>query len=269
MDNHRIELAASAQHEAPVDVTDSIHNVGASQGLKPVMAVRDNWELEDVEKFLERPTRIRYGQSLRTFDSFVDYVLEFKTAGTRIFIKGDEALCNIDGDMPDQPSWKSHNIALSLRDTDVAKFWLSSAANEIKSHKDLARALEKWRIYVHKPEGADLISILDSFYVINETKVFENVEIDRNTFRAGIEKTFRGATTKSDVEFPREFVLRFPIWVGLPTALDFRVRVDYRVTESTLAVTLHTADVQDIKLTAFGDLKKKLKEALKEIPVYL
>lgn len=137
----------------------------------PHAVVPEGVELEDMERLLPRPARIRNGRKFEEPDSFCKYVGQFKSESTRLYGEPDEQsiLAVIDDHRKDEPSWGEHKPLLDLKMSPEWNEWMDACGKQL-SQQDLAEFFDEHMEQIARPDASELLSDIRSIHVSSNTR---------------------------------------------------------------------------------------------------
>jgi uncharacterized protein YfdQ (DUF2303 family) len=121
-------------------------------------------QILDTEKFLPAPNRKRGAVELFTAQSFLDYVIDHRTAGSRIFADADWRQPSITAVMNGHEAdggvagWHDHKAKLVFRPTPEWQNW-TRLNNQQMTQIAFAEFIEDNLKDIHAPAGADMLEI--------------------------------------------------------------------------------------------------------------
>lgn len=185
-------------------------------GKKPLLVVPHAAELMSLERHMESPIAHSGNACMSRVESFIDYVNDFKTEHSRLYIiEGSSGLpqmrCIFDDREKDVPSWSAFSVVFDPKYSRQLEAWSSWNGNW-KRPDNFAKFLNTNRLDVVDPEAATLIEI------IRDIRGTANVEfkeaVDEHTGaknHAYAEKvTLKGG--KNEVTVPTGFNIAIPIY---------------------------------------------------------
>lgn len=215
----------------------------------PHIIMPNNCSLENLEKSMPHPRRIRAFPALVDLNSFTAYVEKFKTPETTIFGQRHNDGLNVtaifDYPAPGAPAWGSHRARLDTAYSEEWKRWQGHEDEEM-SQTEFAEFVENEKKLFVKPTGADMLTLATEID-LRRTVTWKGTTRLANGDVACefISETKTGG--KGDIELPPMFSVALqPFLNGERYEVQARLRPD--ITEGKL--TLHyelqkTAEIID------------------------
>lgn len=208
--------------------------------MAPFVVVPANYKLESLEHLADQPRLRRAAPKFTTLDSFLRYVADFKTDGTRIF--ADPAALTIravfdyhePGD--DGSRWCVHSCLFSPRLSEQWKVWTAIDRQSVPQ-KQFANFIEDNAPDISTPPAAEMLDIASTLQATMNVNFRKGVRLDNSTEQLTYEETIEArAGRKGDLTVPTQILLFIPIFEGeLPRSIDVRLR--YAIAEGKLSFT--------------------------------
>ena len=253
---------------------ESLYNLGASSVINlteieyvPHVLIPHGASLENLEKLLPSPRRIKAKPNFTDINGFCDYIDEFKEDGSRIFIDDNKWCFNIVFDCHSfneipQAGWCDHQATYQ---TSLAREWtrFKNHHNSKMTQYEFAEFLEDNIEYITKPiKGADLLSMAQDIKI----KLKGNIEVEE-TVAGGMkrllisdESTIRGTNaSKKEIKFPEKMTLNLRVFKNHST-YPIEVYLRMRRTDEGLKFWITIPDTESFEEQAFDNIIKDVKE---------
>ena len=250
------------------------------------------FHIRDLERYQDRPRRVREAITIHDEASFIEYVNTFKQETSRIFFDGltpvngspamrfvavldysegkrweKEQVTGVDL----RPSWGEHVVSFQLR---LAQEWITWKGADRKkfSQAEFAEFIEENRDDVVVPSGADMLELIQAFDTSRSGTFRSQMRLSDGNMRL----EYTDETKADNMEVPTSLRISIPIFYGQaprPIDLRFRYRVDsgslvviclftraYRILEEAVAdavSAIRTGTSLPVSLGVRGDLTKK------------
>jgi uncharacterized protein YfdQ (DUF2303 family) len=198
--------------------------------------VPKEYKVEDLERFLPRPLRIKESVLLHDTDSFIAYVNAFKLAGvSRIFFNTveEEFVGVLDYHEVETPAWCGHTAAYKPRRSVEFETWMASNRKQM-TQVEFARFLEENMPDVVEPNSAELLQVALTFEAKKSVEFSSGVRLNNGQIQFQYDEVVRGTAQKGTIEIPEQFVLGIAIHVNGP-AYRIPVRLRWRLQEGKVA----------------------------------
>ncbi|ALO46604.1 YfdQ family protein [Pseudohongiella spirulinae] len=251
------------------------HALGAATDLVindiegvPHVLVPPGSSLENMEKLLPAPTRIREHPEFADIAGFADYVEEFKQVGSRVFV--DETALRFvtvfDFHAPDAPAWCDHSASIKM---NLAPEWerFTRFDSKAMSPREFAEFLEDNVAYVDSEAsgmtGADLLTMAQTFKV----NIKGDIEVEE-TLSRGLRKmvikddsTLRGQNKDGkELEFPEKLYFTLRIFKN-HKAYPIEVYLRTRTSKEAVLFMIKIPDAEGLREEAFNKVIDDVREA--------
>lgn len=255
MDNTNSEAKAVAQlttlATAPTDVGGKL--------AVPVARMLDG-EVVSLEGYLPRPTRIRERATLKSVDSFVDYINLHKNDRSIIFADRDTNTFTGIVDYHDgQPNNRDHRGTLKLEHTTGMEAWLRNH-NKPMSQEQFGLFLEENAGDIVDPAAATMIQIATQMRAIKNAEFESKVALDNGAYTFAYKEEVRGTYQDGHMEVPKEFSLALTPYRGMADAYKVTAKLRYRVDTRGVALWYAIPDLERLLEKAFDEVKGTLAE---------
>lgn len=280
------QLAMAAAGVVPVEVLDlgGRHHVFST---RTDMNGRQSVEhetiipVDDHGNRTAKPLRIVQGVTVETEASLIDYVRDFKTAGSRMFaaistntivavldfhegrttatldMMNDDEKTNVtdpaaNPDFGGAPDFGQHTATLKLPYSEEWGVW-TLASGSMKSQVDFARFIQENAPDISDPQAADVLDVVRDLRGSRQVKFTGVVNMNSNNDSFEYEdKTHVGA--KDTLEIPDAFTLSIPVFFGGPK-VKVQAQLRHEVNdEGRLKLGVKLLRAESIRQAAFMDV---------------
>ncbi len=246
-DNNNVQAALNAGQQMVKLETVEINAIPHVLHHKDMMLV-------DLNKLLDKPSRIKANVTVEKAESFIEYFDHFADDHSVIFCDIDSARFKgvIDYHDVKSPSWTDHVINYQCIKTDEWRSWLNHDGEKF-NQTDFAFFIEQAIEDIRKPVGAEMLEIITSLKSRTDVKFTSSKRLsDGQTQIEYFEKTDSSAGEKGQLNIPEEFELGIHIFKG-GEAYSVKAKFRFRIVQGQLSMwydlirpgKVHDAAVQD------------------------
>ncbi len=225
-------IAAGASLAEPNIIPNTV--LDEEKGVAGIYTVVPNgYHVEDLEKFLPKPLRVRQNVALEDTVSFISYLREFaNTVVTRVFFAtgSEQFTAIIDYHQTAQDAdWCDHVATYTPQRSPEFKTWMGKNRTAM-TQVDFARFLEDNMPDVVQPASSDLLNIALSFEAKKSAEFSSGVRLANGQIQLQYTEQIRGSASNGTIEVPEKFVLGIPIHVNGP-AYRIEAKLRWRLQE--------------------------------------
>lgn len=253
MENTELEIQydnASAQHLHKVD------------NAVPFVAVPRGYSLENVEQFLNNPTRIRKNLNVLSTDSFIRYFNKFCDDDSLVVLNDDnQSIVGIlDYHTTTEASWCDHKVNYLCPKSREWTTWMSNNKSKF-NQLQFAEFIEENIKDFAEPSGGELLEIATKFSVIR-TAVFSNsVRLQSGEFEFQFNEQNQ---SKGTVTVPEKIAIGIaPFHNGERYRIEARLR--YRLREGELAIWYELVEPEKVLEDAFNEVKTVIRNGVDKV----
>lgn len=194
----------------------------------PYLIVPDGYRIEELEKFLPQPDRIRQSPTFISLASFSRYVNDFKQDGTTIFIStAGNATAVIDGPSKGVPRWREHTASYAVTYSERWAVWDRNAKKTF-SQLSFAQFVEDNNVDFIKPLGGDMLDMARTLEAEQNSTFKSGLRLDNGDVQLGYTKTTAAkAGQNGSMEIPSLCQIAIPVLESeAPRIIDLRLRYD-------------------------------------------
>ena len=237
---------------------------------------KNNWEVEKKECLLDRPPRRRGNVFFSDLNGWADYVLNFKTKDSNVYIcaKGTifSAYCIFnDGRNGDIAEWGDYIARFDPGQSIELVKWIEND-NKHMSQEDMAYFLED-RLNDIAGDGKNDPSAVQVLEAVTDLQQLTHV-----TFRSAVDLSngmrkfayVEDGGAAGEVKVPKEFLIGIPIFNN-EKFFAIRVKLRYKIDRNTGALTIwyQMQQLNEVCKAAIYDLEQRIDERIKkELPIY-
>lgn len=206
---------------------------------RPFIVRRADDVVEDLEKLLPAPLRIKRAIKLISLESFTEYVNRFKNKDTEVQLKRNGgAVALIDAPAPDQPHWAEHSAEFVVTYSEHWNRWDSRAKQGAMNQKTFAEFVEDNYADFVAPKGADMLDIAKTLHVEQNSKFLSAIRLESGDVHFDYEKTTQAKVGQRDeLDVPSQFTIQIPI-LESEEPRQIEVRLRYDLTEGRLTFSI-------------------------------
>lgn len=203
--------------------------IGPNGPGSPFVVVPEGYRLEDLEKTLTTPARIRATVKAQDVRSFIAYINRFKTAATMIFGSisdtGAFLAAVLDYHEPGVPSWGSHLITYDCPLSKEWRVWNGNNTSKL-SQEEFAHFIEANQLDIVDPPGAQMLEISNTLEATSQIQFASAVRLSDGTKRLHwAEDTVTKAGQNGTLDVPKTLTLALAPFVnGQPYTLNAHLR---------------------------------------------
>lgn len=246
-DNNNVQAALKAgQQMSKLEVVE-IKDI-------PHVLHHQDMKLIDLNKLLDKPTRIKANVTVEKAESFIEYFDHFADDHSVIFCDIDSARFKgvIDYHDVKSPSWAEHIVSYQCIKTDEWKQWLDNNGQKFEQTA-FAFFIEQAIEDIRSPAGAEMLEVVTSLKSHTNVKFKSSKRLsDGQTQLEYFEETQGSAGEKGQLKIPEEFELGIHIFKG-GEAYSVKAKFRFRIVQGQLSMwydlirpdKVHDAAVQD------------------------
>jgi uncharacterized protein YfdQ (DUF2303 family) len=233
-------------------------------GGVPHIIKPENCELENMEKVLPAPTRIRTHIAVRFLESFLDYVGRFKLPSTSIFVDGDvkngvRATAIFDYPDKDAPAWGSHRATYRTQPSPEWERWLQVNKKDL-NQQEFAEFVEDNSRFFVRPYGSEMMTIAREIELKQNVEWKGSVRLDNGDTALNYVSTTKVGGA-GEIEVPKAFLVALrPYRGGLAYEIEARLRVRLNQ-DQKLVIRFELLRIEDLLQTAMEEIIEKIKDS--------
>lgn len=204
----------------------------------PIAVLHANQKIEDLEKFMTRPSRIEARMKVVDAVSFASYFNRFRNDNSLIVVneKDRSVTAYLDYHGPSRPSWSTHSLSFSMQPTEEWQKW---RANNGKRMDQVAFAefIEDNMQDITSPDGAALLEVVMNMTSHRSARFASNIRLDNGQVQFTYEEEIKGKSSAGTIEIQQIIGLGIQMYRGgIMYFVDARLR--YRVDEEKRGLSL-------------------------------
>ncbi len=220
----------------------------------PIIVLPPGWQVEDLSRFLEHPTRKKGTVTLQETRSFIDYVKRHKTSATAVYIdrKIQKVTAVLDDHDPEGAvlGHSGHRDFLAVLPITTSRQWRAWMAHNggEKDHGALAQFIEDRLDDFTDPPGAEMMELMLSLEAKTSVSFRSGVRLDTGAFSFAYDEEVHGTAKAGALEIPSQFIIAIPVLAKEDPAnlTKITVRLRYRLRDKVLAFTLLVRNHEEI-----------------------
>lgn len=237
-------------------------NVGEAFATLP-----SGYTLASLEKFRERPDRIRGLAALDDLQSFCAYVNEQKK-DSRIFVNRvtGAAICYLDFHV-EQADWLDHVATWTPLAAPAWEYWNRNNGKPLSQQQFAEFAEDRLRDF-ENPTGGEMFDIITTLTATGQLNFSRATRLDNNTVKLTYEETIdTKAGQKGELTVPQIFALGIDLFPGLGTSA-VQARLRYRIQNGELTFTYKLIDTEALWRKAVDSIVETISKAT-GLPVFM
>jgi len=246
-------------------------------GNESAVAVRSDYSVEDLEQFMDRPTRVRSRINAEDLGSFIGYLNSQKERSTTVYVSEDreQAVGVIDhhhepvevdeGRDFTLPEWGHHKTVFGFPKTPEWAAWTGSNRTGM-SQPAFAAFIEDNLPDIIDPSQAEMMTVAREIQA-SKNGNFEQVYNETSgsvTFHYSEE--VKGRTKTADMEVPETFAIRLEPFRGAGMYV-LTARLRYRIDDGVLRLWYDLLRPHKVWEEAVANVKERI-ERETNLPVY-
>jgi uncharacterized protein YfdQ (DUF2303 family) len=236
--------------------TSPIHSVGDD---KKIAIVPMGYQVHDLEKYLDEPTRLRANRVFHDVASFIEYCDPH--------ISRDESILLADKDKTtfsiifDYRGWKEHTAKYACPLSDEWKRWKDQSGKQT-TQQQFAQFIEDNLPDVIKPEGAAMLEISRTLEAKKNVNFISNTRLNNGTVDFVFEEKIEATAQKGDIKIPEIFVIGIPVFTN-GELFEINAKLRYRLDSGKLSIWYELERPHKVQDAAFQKVRKEIEEGLK------
>jgi uncharacterized protein YfdQ (DUF2303 family) len=190
-----------------------------------LILVHKDFKVEDLEKYLDDPVRIRENVAIGDMESLIAYTERFKVNSETLgFALPDRIGAVLDyHNTEHKPSWGTHVVQYAYEETPEWKDWMAKNEQPF-GQLDLGEFIEDHMDNIVEPKAAKLLEVVTQFQELRSANLTSAVNIQNGM----VKLTFLEDNKAGEVLLPSEIKLGIAPFKHGPT-YEIRAKVRYRV----------------------------------------
>lgn len=229
--------------------------------LTPVFVVPEGYKVAPADKFLLKPTRKIGASALRDAGSFIKYVTQEATKGSRIYgcvnPPGFKAVFNDNG--AEGPGWRDHTASFDCPLSVEWKTWVAANAKQM-TQENFARFIEDNLPDIAKPPAAEMLEISRSLEAKKKVDFAIGIRLSNGQNELTYTEEITGTAQKGKLTVPETFTIGIPVLEGgARYAVECRLR--YRIGEGKMVMWYELVRPHKIIEDAVNDVWLQIQNA--------
>jgi uncharacterized protein YfdQ (DUF2303 family) len=211
-------------------------------------------ELQDTEKWLPEPDRLRGTVVLHTAESLTEFINRHKDERTTVWADQESFrfISVLNDATKGCPEWADHRAALTMRKTPEWAYW-ESKDGELMSQEDFAGHIEDGQTEVREPDAATLLELASTFHAKTGVNFRQSTRLQDGQRQLQYDETTTATAGHSgQILIPREFILGIaPFFGSDPYKVVARLR--FRLNGGKLGIGYQLVRPHEVQQAAFQD----------------
>ena len=261
-----------------VVVLDAIHHSGRNAGHFAVVPV--DYQVEDLERFQERPNRARAIVNAHSPEDLVSYYNRFCTSDSLLF--ADMIHCRIEAVLdwheraaegvpggegvealpakPITPAHREHRVQWNARFDDRWQHW-TLANGQKMTQVEFARFIEDNLPDISDPDGATVLEVSKHLDAKKSVDFVSAIRLSDGATQFGYAEEVQASTKKGTMEVPEAFTLAIPVF-QYGDLYEVIARLRYRIKEGKLELWFDLLNPTRVRDAAFEKIMDQVKETM-------
>lgn len=224
----------------------------------PYTVVPQSYRIENLERFLLKPLRVRGARQFVALESFNRYVSQFKQADTRIMLsRNGNATAVLDASGPANPQWEEHTANFAVTYSDRWTLW-DGASRRPMTQKQFAEFVEDNNADIISPKPAQMLEIAQTLQVEQNSNFRSAIRLENGNVNLGYQRqTTAKAGQNDELEIPSQFTIQIPV-LEAESARQIPVRLRYELSDGKLSLTFEILQRQrlldDVKRSIYATI---------------
>lgn len=227
------------------------------------ITVPDGYRVEDIEHFLETPSRARGGIICETPAAFNSYYNRFcDTSASLVFACTDvfQVVGILDWHRPEietentgapaRPGFGEHRVVYNAPRSDPWNIWTRMNGTRM-SQSDFSRFIEDNVKDIVEPAGADVLEVSRELEVKKKVQFASAMRLTDGQRTFGYSEEVDGTTRRGQLKIPEAFKLGIPVFVD-GELYEVTARLRYRIDSGQLCLWYDLLNPHEVERHAFG-----------------
>ena len=227
------------------------------EGGGAFLTVPDGYRVEDIERYLEAPSRPRGTIHCEVPEAFVAYYNRFRDemasvafACTDLFHVVGVLDWHVPGGGP--PGFGEHRVCYSAPRSEEWKIW-TEADGGAMSQADFSRFIEDNVKDIREPAGADVLEVARQLEVKKKVEFASALRLSDGQREFTYNELVDGSTRRGQMKVPEQFVLGIPVFLG-DSLYEVIARLRYRIEGGQLRLWYDLLNPRLVERDAFSTL---------------
>ncbi len=236
----------------------------------PAVLVPEGYRVQTFEDHREDPLRIEQHVSADTAAAFCTYIQRFGDDGSAIFahLGASSFTAILDYHLPPaQPNWCRHKVTYTCPHSKEWETWSKKSGVQM-NQAQFAEFIEDNLVDIVQPNGAEMLEVAKTLDARSNVRFKSAIRLDNGETQLVYEEVIDGAAgAKGQIKIPQTITLALRVFQGEdPYAVEARFK--YRIKEGALTMWYEMIRPHRIVEDAFSGILARIRDYLKEIPVY-
>lgn len=253
--------------EAAIDAGAAIAKPTVIEHGGAFVVVPEGYEVKNMEKFLETPSRPRGTIVAETPEAFVAYYERFSTQeASMAFARSSDFRIEgvIDWHRPGQAAgFGEHRVRYEAPRSDEWTIWTGkNGPDNAMSQDQFALHIENNVKDIVEPAGADMLEVSRQLEVKKKVDFASATRLSDGQREFTYNEEVQGSTRRGQLKVPSEFKLGIPVFVG-GEAYEVIARLRYRIASGQLALWYDLLNPHEIERDAFELIVDQIDKGVK------
>lgn len=208
------------------------------EGDTPYALIPTTMMFSSLEGFGAAPIRIRQELKFTDLNGFIHYVNTFKSEQTALFSSPRSLVAVLDYHAPGKPAFCQHKADFPMVETVDWQGW-KSGRDKLFQQAEFVNQIESLRHTVTQPSAAELLAAIKAIRATVTHKQVSVIDDDGESASLQFSRDVSiGSAKSTEVRLPKQLVIRVRPFVGLDSAYELEIRINYRVENDASGIKL-------------------------------
>lgn len=227
----------------------------------PLLIVPDDYGVKIMEELLSAPTRKRGTTTLNDEASFVSFVKQNKSLGTRLFhvVRPQPSFTAVFNFGDTQPGWGDHKAHYALPLSVEWLTWMKSDGRN-QTQLDMVRFFESNMEDIVTPAGAAMLEICRTLEAKKSVEFVSSTRLSDGSTEFTYNEDVKGQAQKGTVQIPEMFTIGIPVVEG-GESFAINARFRYRLDGPRLTMWYELVNPHKVIETVVKEMRERVAQA--------
>lgn len=227
----------------------------------PMLIVPNDYRVKTLENLLPAPSRKRGTTTLNDEASFVSFVKQKKTTGTRLFhvVRPEPSFTAVFNFGDTQPGWGDHRAHYALPLSDEWLNWTQGDERQ-RTQLDMVRFIESNMEDIVEPVGAAMLEICRTLEAKKSVEFVSSTRLSDGSHEFTYNEDVKGTAQKGTVQIPEVFTIGIPVVEG-GERFAIKARFRYRLDGSKLTMWYELVNPNKVVEKVVQEMRERVAQA--------
>lgn len=235
-----------------------VHTVGND---RQIIIVPTGYKVEDLEKYLDVPARMRAQRTFHDVESFIAYCSDFKDgfahATSRLFADRNRTTFLA---ILDYTGWKEHTAKYTCPLSDEWKIWEPGSGHPM-TQQQFAQFIEDNLPDIYKPVGAEMLEISRTLEAKKNVNFLSETRLHNSTVDFTFEEKVEATANKGKLQIPQTFTIKIPVFTN-SEIVEIVAKLRYKLDSGKLSLWYELERPHKVLDIAFNNVRKIIENDL-------